>query len=677
MTTIATPLSIEQYNEKRLNQSRIELLATIRYLQGQTELGQDQSRNLCAQKAQFNRIADSINSLQAKTRSDPINKLPPEIFTQIIFNAVPDTGHLWDGVNYNFFVLPLTLISTRWIDFITNTPIFWTKILLDERVPDCFPIASTFLQLSRQLPISVDILWSPSLESSIIWPEMKKHRNRITRIKCDFAYCSPLSEQNSTKLRDFIARLSPLPLINTLIYLGPSSDDSTVQHVLNICPTLTEIHGIKLTKESVQCLMLRNCKTIALWYNIDSMLPLLEDNPALNVVSEHLDLFIRGPTSVETSSRLKKPVKWETMNLNYLTKSLSIDITEKMTQLISLSVSGFLDSLTRLFTNIDRLCRLQELSLVFWVDESESLEKNPTTSFPNNGSVKSLNLSLLQSVPDSTPTKAKPMRKRFSELVIQSLSAVQYLSLTCRHSYDNPTLGELLDITVLSRLSHLQRLTLHSDLSVDSFELPPCEILNLEFPTQSQFKISNQTTRRLYVSISRSFISVQSLYDRFQSLDDQSWPLEKLTVPIDFIGNSHTRFPHLIEISLKGILRYDLTGFCANLALYPTFCPALEVLYMDQCPEWDIFFIMLERRLAWSINELKPLKSITIPYRTPGNLLRHICDILQGRFSDRPSNFDLSILATLEVILDNRVYVSIRFDVEVIDRHQPRLHRVC
>jgi hypothetical protein len=669
MTTIATPLSIEQYDEKRLNQSRIELLATIRHLQERTELDQDQSRNLCAKKAQFNHIADSINSLQAKTRSDPINKLPPEIFTRVIFNAVPDTGHLWDGVDCNFFVLPLTLVSTRWMDFITNTPLFWTKILLDERVPDCFSIASTFLQLSRQLPISVDILWSPALESSIIWPEIQKHYNRITRMKCDFAYCSPRSEQNSTKLRGFIDRLSPLPLINTLIYLGPPSDDSTIQHILSICPTLTQIDGIKLPKESIQCLMIRYCKSIKFEYNVDSMLPLLEDNPALNVVSEHLELFIRVPTSVETSLRLKKPVKWETVNLNYLTKSLSIDITEKMTQLISLSVSGFLDSLTRLFTNIDRLCQLQELSLVFWVDESESLEKNSTTPFPNNGSVKSLNLSLSQKVPDSSPTKATPMRKRFSELVIQSLSAVQYLSLTCRHTYNIPTLSELLDITVLSRLSHLQRLTLHSDLSVDSFELPPCEILNLEFPAQSPFKISNQTTRRLYASISRSFISVQSLYGRFQSLDDQSWPLEELTVPIDFIGNSHTSFPHLIEISLKGVLRYDLTGFCANLALYPNFCPALEVLYMDQCPEWDIFFIMLERRLAWSINEIKPLKSITIPHRTPSNLLRHICDILQGRFSDRPSNFDLSILATLEVILDNRVYVSTHFDMEVIDRH--------
>jgi hypothetical protein len=41
---------------------------------------------------------------------------------------------------------------------------------------------------------------------------------------------------------------------------------------------------------------------------------------------------------------------------------------------------------------------------------------------------------------------------------------------------------------------------------------------------------------------------------------------------------------------------YDSTTLCHYLAQYPHSCPELEDLEFHAIPEWDIFFIMLERR---------------------------------------------------------------------------------
>jgi hypothetical protein len=656
MNTISTPPSIEQYDEQQLDQSRIELLTAIRHLQERTELGQDQSRDLGAKKARFNQIADTINSLQAKTRLDPIDRLPPEIFTQIICSTAPSGSFHREWFEYNSFVLSLTLVSTRWMDFVINTPLFWTSILLDERVADCSSIAATFLQLSRQLPISVNIVWSSSLESSVIWLELQEHRNRITRVIYNFTYFIPYGmNQAPIELPKFLTMLSPLPLLDTLNYVGRDpAGRSVARHVLDVFPNITKISGFYLSTRSIRRLMSRHCSSIVLPLKVNPPFSLLEDNPALHTVSESMGVL---PVSRQTEgiSLLKKSVKWANLSLGPLNVSLSTTITEKMTQLVSLSVSGYLHSLIRFFINIDRLCRLRELSLGYLVGTRGMVEIS-NASFPSNGNVRFL--SLCQSIPYGA-NEVKPLEKMFPGLILQSLSAVQSLSLKFQRLQNILSLKEVFDIKVLGLLPHLQHLTLQSELSIGLFELPPCETLNLIIPFRKGLNFSNQTCRQLHVIWGGYLGTDQSLDDH--SLDDQAWPLlEKLTIPVNCIENSYMGFPHLGEISLKcGISQVELTGFCVSLALYPTFCPNLGALYMDQCPEWDIFFIMLERRLAWSINGSQPLRSIILPDHTPRSIIRYICDILQGRFPERPSNFDLSLFATLEVISDKTMYASI------------------
>jgi hypothetical protein len=656
MTTINSDLRTEYIDdEEKLEQSQIELLVAIRLLQEQTELGHGQFKNLLAKKAQFNQIADIINSLQTKNRSDPIDRLPPEIFIQIISNAASSVSGDRGWIDQNHSFLLLTLVSTRWMNFIINTPLFWTSVILDESIPHCFSIAATFLQLSRQLPISVKIKWSLTLEGSTIWSEIQKHRNRITRLICDLTSCG--TEQASIELRKFIEKLSPLPLLDILDYVGwVSSDHATTQYILDVFPNISQISGLDLSITSIQRLMSRSCKNIVLSGNFNPMFSLLEGNPALRTVSHRMPRrLISSLPSEKTNPIVRRSVKWTNLYLSYLTVSLSIDITERVTELVSLSIYGYLDSLMQLFINIDRLCRLRELSLGFFIGRSEGIEISGTP-FSTNTNIKYLKLSLQMNL---YIDEARPVEKMFYGLMMQSLPAVQSLSLIFRKVRGIPSVSKLFDMKVLTVLLNLQRLTLYSQLSIDSFKLPPCEILNLTLPSQSAFKFSNQTCRQLDVSWNTFSVTNRAPDDH--SLHNQSWPLlEKLTIPASFIVDSHIGFPHLREIFLKcGISQVELTRFCVSLALHPTFCPVLGELYMDQCPEWDIFFIMLERRLMWRINGSQPFRSITLPDHTPRSILRYICDILRGRFPERPSNYDLSLFATFEIISDKTMCASI------------------
>ncbi|PVG03927.1 hypothetical protein CPB86DRAFT_810460 [Serendipita vermifera] len=87
----------------------------------------------------------------------------------------------------------------------------------------------------------------------------------------------------------------------------------------------------------------------------------------------------------------------------------------------------------------------------------------------------------------------------------------------------------------------------------------------------------------------------------------------------------------------------------------PTGLPNLKSLYISGYPEWDIYFIMLERRLMWSSQGSVAFETLEVPGFTHRSLLRHICEILQGRLPDRPTNFELSLIGNAELLLDQTI----------------------
>jgi hypothetical protein len=96
---------------------------------------------------------------------------------------------------------------------------------------------------------------------------------------------------------------------------------------------------------------------------------------------------------------------------------------------------------------------------------------------------------------------------------------------------------------------------------------------------------------------------------------------------------------------------YDSTTLCHYLAQYPYSCPELDDLELHAIPEWDIFFIMLERRNL-SKYPVSPLRWIRLPDRCPRYLLAPIRQLLRHVSPLRPSYYELSSHTAQKAVQD-------------------------
>ena len=70
---------------------------------------------------------DIPSRLLSKNRSlDPIERLPPELSTLFIRNALPLDNH-------SSRIIELTAISKRWQSFLCSTPVLWSELVIDEK----------------------------------------------------------------------------------------------------------------------------------------------------------------------------------------------------------------------------------------------------------------------------------------------------------------------------------------------------------------------------------------------------------------------------------------------------------------------------------------------------------------------------------------------------------------
>ncbi|KIM22294.1 hypothetical protein M408DRAFT_28840 [Serendipita vermifera MAFF 305830] len=94
-------------------------------------------------------------------------------------------------------------------------------------------------------------------------------------------------------------------------------------------------------------------------------------------------------------------------------------------------------------------------------------------------------------------------------------------------------------------------------------------------------------------------------------------------------------------------------GFLANLIIEPKICGLLHEIELDFIPEWDLLFLMLERR-----NFLPPLLGVSrittliLQSPIPPFLLAPLTYLVSGRFTERPSNLELSFCNFMEEYFD-------------------------
>ncbi|CCA72501.1 hypothetical protein PIIN_06438 [Serendipita indica DSM 11827] len=91
------------------------------------------------------------------------------------------------------------------------------------------------------------------------------------------------------------------------------------------------------------------------------------------------------------------------------------------------------------------------------------------------------------------------------------------------------------------------------------------------------------------------------------------------------------------------------------LAMHPSELPLLDTLGLHACPEWDILFIMLEKRLFAQTYGIKPIENLIFARAIPMRIKHSLASLLAGHIFPRPSNYELSIQGNLELFLDTNM----------------------
>ncbi|PVF92880.1 hypothetical protein CPB86DRAFT_688451, partial [Serendipita vermifera] len=95
-----------------------------------------------------------------------------------------------------------------------------------------------------------------------------------------------------------------------------------------------------------------------------------------------------------------------------------------------------------------------------------------------------------------------------------------------------------------------------------------------------------------------------------------------------------------------------VTSFVRDIARSPESYPSLEELDFGECPEWDIFAIMLERRNLLASRSVARITELTIYSPCSPQIYRVISQLVLGKWTERPSNSELSMAGNAEIILD-------------------------
>jgi hypothetical protein len=92
---------------------------------------------------------------------DPIDRLPPELSTLFIKNALPWDEPPYRESNSPSRIIELTTVSKGWQSFLCSTPGLWNELIIDERKEDFLATLSVFVALSGNVALQLTFIRQP------------------------------------------------------------------------------------------------------------------------------------------------------------------------------------------------------------------------------------------------------------------------------------------------------------------------------------------------------------------------------------------------------------------------------------------------------------------------------------------------------------------------------------
>jgi hypothetical protein len=619
----------------------------------------------------YNEIIDTLNRLNSITRYDPVDKLPSELFSTILYEALATPVPHSNKYYFNFeWCLLLTLVSIRWRNFILQTPLLWTSIFVNPKIPDFQARIELCLALSRGLPLQLYVTfplqgWDEALQRLV------GHRERIQGISLFWStlWLTPTNTFAYKMVFEVIDGLLPLPnLQRVYVSSEPIRDSGDIaHHLLEQCPSLQEISGFSIRRHLLSFDCVRQIRSATITVDFDSFLPLQHYMP--NLTNVKLESYAIKSSSVDSGRTITEaqgtltPLKWQHLICAHPQLQNILPLIQRLQDLILLELTGRIPLLFGLLTHLSEFSRLKSLIMALDISDYKPETPSSLSLIQINNSITSLKLTF-HHVDKNRSTFLHYSQINLGHLpdaLIKSMPGLEQLDLAMNTL---PPLYKLYGKGAFPRLSKLYLQTSYG-LRLEHPNELASSLRSVHFLCSSKFLsgLSSPNVDQLRFEM----FTFPKKSEIIQTITNQNWPaLRSLTIFEEYFTGEQFWLPRLRELTVQvgpypHVLRFrryqNTTRLCKVLAIDPGALPSLEKLTLHGPPQWDILLLMIKRRHITTIKNITPLKSLTITARCPKELIVPIVELLQGKLPNELSLHDLSINGISEIMQDLSMYV--------------------
>jgi hypothetical protein len=623
----------------------------------------------------YNQVVDTLHRRELSRRIDPIGRLPHEIITNILLD-VSTTYYYWHPTRDLEEILPLTMVSKRWQRFILSEPLFWNIISLDTKY-DRNALISLQLHLSQDLPLTVQVNL-PLERWDSIRPELTRHRDRIETIRVVEildAHGQDVMKLTANEFRKFLDDIGPL---SNLRRLGGTHAHFSrlydVKEIFTRFESLVSMPGVPFTSDNLRVFKNRlGIEEVTTYDDFDSILHTIQIFPDIKKVTILSDITgTRSQDSNHQEPRIDfgpaSSLNWKDFRLLRHSNAF-LTLMYRLSSLVSLEIRPDLKGLCDIARNLHHLSKLFHIGIAI---SSFSQQIAPISSglLPNL-SVRSLGVNVYLP-PFFSPGESHSKIPDHAVLNIHETPQMMLRLMPNAEKFNLEFRGiGPLQPFVLSQAincfkgKELRIWTCGGILSREEVQAPP-SVQRLSIISNDYLACSLSSNSVTYLSFIRSSsqVNISGNHER-QIVDLDCWPsLERIGIANSMVEWRKHSSAFLREVTIWDTqppnadttsdvkASHSVTSFIKELACRPDSYPSLEEITMIECPEWDILVIMLERRNLLTGPLVKRISNICMPSLYPPSILRIICGLLAGRWTERPSNRDLSLSGNVEIILD-------------------------
>ncbi|PVG01489.1 hypothetical protein CPB86DRAFT_794868 [Serendipita vermifera] len=614
------------------------------------------NKKLEAVISSYNEIMGGLHNLEVGPRVDPMDKLPSEIVTYIL--SIVSYKDSWYTSRFVDSLIDLTFVSKKWRSFILSEPLLWNSIYLGNNSDLC-AITSMQLALSKDLPLTLQIVlpfeqWN-SIRSDII-----RHRDRIETIVFSGFYSYDQGLERDKDIRKILEDLGPLPVLRQLGGAYQSfSETYDVPWIINYCHSLKEIINIPIATQDLRVvkerLAFRELTTFECPEHILSVAETLQELRKVVFLRGHW-LLARNDmekTNLQQVALSTHSLGWT--HLTYTPNDLKFfkSLLHRLPNLVMLEIKGNFHTLQHVVSIAGQFPKLGHFKAMIFFDTEEKFIF-PDNIAPNL-SVHTLELSIGRGEYYEYRVENNPnfhlqcqSVHMVPEMMLHAMPNAQYLHLYMHGMFSEVPFFSLEDCFAGKEIYfHFSEC---GTIPIPDSRIPESvEKLSVGCGRAVSCSLSSRTLRSLTIHQMASYYMRPTKKEPSSDLlmlDLGAWPsLESISFDENWIMWSKTSHTSLKKVSIQRLYNDSnrVTSFIKDIACSPESYPSLEELDFEECPEWDIFIIMLERRNLLASRGVARINKLTIP---------ESCPLWIHQIIKRPANRELSMAGNAEIILD-------------------------